>query len=79
MAVWIAKLKCFLLGKMYYSANIADHRCIQLDYSLYSVLLWNRYGKHVKEMLGFEGELNDVRAFGSPPLDWYWEVGIRHV
>lgn len=35
------------------------------------------YAQLVTVPLGIEGELNDVRAPGSPELEWYWEVGAR--
>jgi len=35
------------------------------------------HGKLITSPLGIEGELNDVRAAGSEPLTWYWQVGVR--
>ena len=37
------------------------------------------YGKLMKKTLGLEGDLNDVRATGSPPMEWYYELGIKWV
>jgi hypothetical protein len=36
-----------------------------------------RFAKLITKELGFEGELNDVRPAGSPPLEWYFQMGAR--
>jgi hypothetical protein len=36
-----------------------------------------RFAKLIKKELGFEGELNDVRPAGSPPMEWYFQMGMR--
>ncbi|KAH8055324.1 hypothetical protein JL722_8225 [Aureococcus anophagefferens] len=33
--------------------------------------------KFAGEPVDLEGEINDVRARGSPPLEWYFQTGIR--
>ena len=33
--------------------------------------------KHTFFPLDVEGEINDVRARGSPPLEWYFQVGMH--
>ena len=37
------------------------------------------YGKLITHELGLEGDLNDMRAANSEPLEWYYELGIRWV
>mmetsp|Transcript_2663 Transcript_2663/g.3992 ORF Transcript_2663/g.3992 Transcript_2663/m.3992 type:complete len:665 (-) Transcript_2663:132-2126(-) len=37
------------------------------------------YGKLLTYPLGLEGDINDVRAVDSEPLEWYYELGIRWV
>lgn len=37
------------------------------------------YGKFITFPLGLEGDMNDVRAANSEPLEWYYELGIRWV
>jgi len=36
------------------------------------------YGKVIREPLDLEGELNDARAFNSPPITWYYRVALRY-
>jgi hypothetical protein len=35
------------------------------------------YGKVIREPLDLEGELNDVRAFNSPPITWSYKVMLH--
>ncbi len=37
------------------------------------------YAKLLTSPLGLEGDLNDIRATGSAPLEWYYELGIKWV
>jgi hypothetical protein len=37
------------------------------------------YGKLVASPIGLEGDINDVRAFDAPTLEWYYELGMRWV
>lgn len=39
----------------------------------------NGFGKLISQPLGVESDLNDVRAPGSAPLEWFFEMGIRWV
>lgn len=56
-----------------------DYNCVDNDGGLNCRLekFPEGYGKFIDSTLGLEGELNDVRAAGSEPLVWYWEIGIR--
>jgi hypothetical protein len=37
------------------------------------------YGKFLDFPLGLEGDINDERAPNSPPLEWYYQLGVRWV
>lgn len=58
-----------------------DYQCLQeaggLDCLLETVP--DGYGKLLTFPLGIEGDINDVRAPGSEPLEWYYEIAIRWV
>jgi hypothetical protein len=42
-------------------------------------LIPDGYGKFLDFPLGLEGDINDERAANSPPLEWYYELGVRWV
>lgn len=42
-------------------------------------LIPDGYGKLLDFPLGLEGDINDERASNSPPLEWYYELGVRWV
>jgi hypothetical protein len=58
-----------------------DYQCIEEEGGLDCLIetIPDGYGKLLTHELGLEGDINDVRASGSEPLEWYYELGIRWV
>jgi hypothetical protein len=56
-----------------------DYQCLHEDGGLDCLLetVPDGYGKLLTHPLGIEGDINDVRASGSAPLEWYYELAIR--
>ena len=56
-----------------------DYQCIDEEGGLECLLetVPDGYGKLLTYPLGLEGDINDVRAPGSEPLEWYYQISIR--
>lgn len=56
-----------------------DYQCLEEEGGLDCLLetVPDGYGKLLTYPLGIEGDLNDVRASGSEPMEWYYEIAIR--
>lgn len=58
-----------------------DYQCTEEEGGLdcLSETVPDGYGKLITYPLGIEGDMNDVRACGSPPLEYYYQLGVRWV
>lgn len=56
-----------------------DYQCLEEDGGLDCLMetVPEGYGKLITYPLGIEGDMNDVRAAGSEPMEWWYELSIR--